>query len=183
MLSHGTFKGPKAKILFGAKIFEQLVMNREPWRVPTPRQVQRYRRALYPLLAQELRIVRPRTVLILALLVLIGVFALLNWQSFTAPTNLNFLIARIEAPLGILMLMTVGVLVVVFLLVLAKAELSMMMATRKGAKELEKARKLAAEAESSRVEGLRTAMDKELAEINKKLDVILSRLVNRSGME
>jgi uncharacterized protein with von Willebrand factor type A (vWA) domain len=59
----------------------------------------------------------------------------------------------------------------------------MMMDTRKGAKELEKARKLAAEAESSRVEGLRTAMDKELAEINKKLDVILSRLVNRSGME
>lgn len=43
---------------------------------------------------------RTRTVLMLTLLALIGIFALLNWQSFTAPANLNFLIARIEAPLG-----------------------------------------------------------------------------------
>lgn len=119
---------------------------------------------------------RPRTVLILALLVLIGVFALLNWQSFTAPANLNFLIARIEAPLGVLMLIIVCVLVIVFLLVLAKTELGMLWESRKTAKELENATRLATDAESSRVENLRASVHSELAEINKKLDAILGKL-------
>ena len=118
---------------------------------------------------------RPRTILILALLVLIGIFALLNWQSFTTPTNLNFLVARIEAPLGVLMLIIVCILVIVFLLVLAKTEIAMLWESRRIAKELESATRLATEAESSRVESLRASVHNELAEINKKLDVILSK--------
>lgn len=125
---------------------------------------------------------RPRTALILALLVLIGLFALLNWQSFSAPANLDFLIARIEAPLGVLMLIIVCVLVVVFFLVLAKTEITMLWESRKVAKELENARKLAAEAELSRVESLRASVHNELAEINKKLEVILDKLDSSSGM-
>ena len=125
---------------------------------------------------------RPRTVLILALLVLIGLFALLNWQSFSAPANLDFLIARIEAPLGVLMLIIVCVLVVVFFLVLAKTEITMLWESRKVAKELENARKLAAEAELSRVESLRASVHNEFAEINKKLEVILDKLDSSSGM-
>lgn len=125
---------------------------------------------------------RPRTVLILTLLVLIGFFALLNWQSFSAPANLDFLIARIEAPLGVLMLVIVCVLVVVFFLVLAKTEITMLWESRKLAKELENARKLATEAELSRVESLRASVHNELAEINKKLDTIFDKLDSSSGM-
>lgn len=123
---------------------------------------------------------RPRTVLILVMLVLIGIFALLNWQSFTTPANLDFLVARIEAPLGILMLIIVCVLVVVFLLVLAKAEISMLWEGRRMAKELESAMKLAATAESSRVESLRASMHEELARIDKKLDAILDKSAGRN---
>ncbi len=125
---------------------------------------------------------RPRTVLILVLLALIGIFALLNWQSFSAPASLDFLVAQIEAPLGVMMLVIICVLVVVFFLVLAKTELTMLWESRKLAKELEEARRLAAEAESSRVESLRVSVHDELAGINSKLEVILDKLDSNSGM-
>lgn len=57
---------------------------------------------------------RLRTVLILAVLVLVGVFAMMNWQAITAPTSLNFIVARVEAPLGLLMLAAIGMLAVFF---------------------------------------------------------------------
>jgi len=121
------------------------------------------------------QVMRPRTILILVLLALIGIFALLNWRSFTTPANLDFLVARIEAPLGILMLIALGIMVIVFLLLLAKAEITMLLESRKVARELENLRRLAAEAESSRVESLRASLHGELAAINRKLDIILGK--------
>lgn len=125
---------------------------------------------------------RPRTAVILTLLVLIGLFALLNWQSFSEPANLDFLVARIEAPLGVLMLIIICVLVVVFFLFLAKAELTMLWESRRVLRELEEARRLAAEVESSRVESLRASVNDEFAKINKKLEVILNKFDSNSGM-
>ena len=125
---------------------------------------------------------RVRTVLILALLVLIGVFGLLNWQSIIAPTSLNFVVARVEAPLGLLLLVAVGVLSVFFLLLLAKSEIAMLLENRRLGKELEGARRMAAEAEASRVESLRAAVLNELAEINKKLDAVIGRTGGGSGL-
>ena len=95
---------------------------------------------------------RIRTVFILALLVLIGVFALLNWQAFVIPTSLDLIIARVEAPLGFMLLLAIGIITVIFLLMLARSEISMLLESRRMVKELESARKVAAEAEASRVE-------------------------------
>ena len=125
---------------------------------------------------------RVRTVLILAVLVVVGVFALMNWQSITAPTRLDFVIARIEAPLGLLLLGAIGVLSVFFLLMLAKSEIAMLLESRRVAKELEGARRMAAEAESSRVESLRAAVLGELAQINKKLDALSGRAGSGTGL-
>jgi len=118
---------------------------------------------------------RFRTVLMLGLLVPIGLFAILNWQVIIAPASLNFVAARVEAPIGLLLLAAIGVLCVFFLLMLAKSEIAMLLETRKVAKELEAARKTAAETESSRVESMRVAVLAGLAEINKKLDVMSIR--------
>jgi len=118
---------------------------------------------------------RFRTILILAALILVGVFALVNWQAITAPTSLNFVVARVEAPLGLLMLAAIGMLSVFFLLVLARSEIAMLIESRRIAKELESARRTAAEAEASRVESLRAAVLNELAEINRKLDAMPGR--------
>lgn len=118
---------------------------------------------------------KPRSATLLVLLALIGAFAILNWGSFTTPTSLNFLIARIEAPLGVLLLIAMGILIVACLLVLAKVEITMTLESRRVTKELENARKLAAEAESSRVESMRKSVLNELAEVNRKLDAILGK--------
>lgn len=125
---------------------------------------------------------RIRTVLILGILVLVGVFALLNWQAITTPTSLDFVVARIEAPLGLLMLATIGVLCVVFLLMLARSEISMLLESRRVAKELEAARRMAAESEASRVESLRAAVLNELAEINRKLDTVIGKSSSGTGL-
>ncbi len=125
---------------------------------------------------------RLRTVLILALLVLFGVFALQNWQAFIASTELDLIITRIEAPLGFLMLLAVGVLTVFFLLILARSEIAMLLEQRRMSKELENARRIAAEAEASRVEGMRAAVLGELAAINKKLDAISGRAGGGSNL-
>ena len=116
---------------------------------------------------------RFRTVLILAMLVLVGVFSLLNWQSIAAPTSLDFIVARIEAPLGLLLLATIGLLSVIFLLMLARSEIAMLLERRRVAKELDAARRIAADSEASRVESLRAAVLGEIAELNRKLDAIL----------
>jgi len=126
--------------------------------------------------------VRVRTILILALLALVGVFALYNWQAFTATTNLDFIVARIEAPLGLLSLAAIGIVVVFFLLLLARSEISMLLENRRVAKELESARRLAAEAESSRVESLRAAVMDELAAVNGKLDALLTKSGGGAGL-
>jgi len=58
---------------------------------------------------------------------------------------------------------------------LARSEIAMLLESRRIAKELESARRRAADAEASRVESLRAAVLTELAEINRKLDAMPGR--------
>lgn len=58
----------------------------------------------------------------------------------------------------------------------------MLLESRRIAKELENARRMAAEAETSRVESLRAAVLNELAEINRKLDAMPGRSGGGTGL-
>lgn len=118
---------------------------------------------------------RPRTFILVATLLLIALFALGNWSAFTAPATLNFLFGKVEAPLGILMLLAMGVLAVGFMLMLAKAEVVMLLEHRRLAAELEAARKLASDSETSRTEQLRITLHNDFAETNRKLDRLLEQ--------
>ncbi len=71
------------------------------------------------------------------------------------------------------MLAAIGVLSVIFLLMLARSEIAMLLERRRVAKELDAARRIAADSEASRVESLRAAVLGEIAELNRKLDAIL----------
>jgi uncharacterized integral membrane protein len=113
-----------------------------------------------------------RTVLLMLMLALVALFALLNWGTITTPTALNLLVARIDAPLGIFMLGLLGVITVIYMLLLARAETVALLETRKLARELEKARKLADDNEESRFQGLRVWLEAELAEVHRRLDAI-----------
>ena len=51
-----------------------------------------------------------RTLLVLVVLALTGLFALLNWSAFAAPTSLYLGFTTVQAPLGIIMLGVVALL-------------------------------------------------------------------------
>ena len=114
-----------------------------------------------------------RTIIVIALLFLVGLFAAANWAAFTTRVTLSFIVGAVEAPLGLLMLGVVGVLAVVFLLFLGKAETLALLEARKQHKELEKARKLADDEEASRLNELMRLIETRFDELHARLDLHL----------
>ena len=107
---------------------------------------------------------KPKLLLTIAIVVLVGVFALANWGTFSTPTSINLLVGQVEAPLGIIMLMT-----------LAVAEGSSIMAQRRMSREMERLRRLADQSEESRFAALRSFVETEFAALHDKLDRIAAR--------
>lgn len=102
------------------------------------------------------------TIVLLLVLAAIGVFAALNWQAFTQPTTLSLGVTSVTAPLGLIML---GILVTVsalFLAYLVTLQTSVLLETRRQARELQAHRALADQAEASRFTELRRFIETEL---------------------
>ena len=110
--------------------------------------------------------IRPRTLFVLLVLVLLGAFAALNWPTFTAPATLNLLFLRIEAPLGLTMLGVVAALTLLYLLFVIGVETAALLEARRHARELEAQRRLADEAEASRFAELRRYLEAELGQLH-----------------
>lgn len=123
---------------------------------------------------------RVRTFLLLLLLLAIALFAAVNWAAFTEPTTLSLLVATVQAPLGIIMLALVVALTVVFVLFGAWLQTTALLETRAHSRELAAQRKLADEAEASRITAMQQAMTAELASLREQTEAshaaILSRL-------
>lgn len=100
-----------------------------------------------------------RTVVLLLLLLALGVFVAVNWTAFTAPTTLSLLVATVQAPLGIVMLGITGVLVAAFLAYAFYLQTSVLLETRRMARELSTQRELADQAEASRFTELRSMLE------------------------
>ena len=106
-----------------------------------------------------------RAIVLSILLGLLLVFTLANWSAITAPTQVSLLVARIDAPLGLILLTFLVVTTLVFLFLMVYQQAGAIMETRRAAKELAAQRALADEAEASR-----------FTELRKHLDVRLDRL-------
>jgi len=91
-----------------------------------------------------------RTVLLLIGLILIAVFAAINWGAFTTPTTLSLLFGVVQAPLGLSMLGLTALLTVVFLLFAVFLQTSALLDARRHERELQSMRELAEREESSR---------------------------------
>jgi len=91
-----------------------------------------------------------RTVLLLIGLILIAVFAAINWGAFTTPTTLSLLFGVVQAPLGLIMLGLTALLTVVFLLFAVFLQTSALLDARRHERELQSMRELAEREESSR---------------------------------
>jgi uncharacterized integral membrane protein len=106
-----------------------------------------------------------RSLFLLLVLAAIGVFAALNWSVIMMPTELNLVLATVQAPLGLVMLGLMVFLLAIFLVYLVYLQTTVLLDSRTHAKELQANRRLADQAEASRFTELRSFLETELKSI------------------
>jgi uncharacterized integral membrane protein len=99
-----------------------------------------------------------RAVAFFLVLVLVGLFALINWDAFSALTTLKLGFSTVQAPLGLIMLGLVAFLCVLFTVWVIALQATSLAAARRQTKELQLQRDLADKAEASRFTELRAVL-------------------------
>ena len=121
-----------------------------------------------------------RTLLILTVLGLIAVFSALNWSAFIAPAVLSLGFTSVEAPLGLILLGIVALLTLLFLVYITYLQSTVLLESRRHARELQSQRDLAEQAETSRFNQVRSVTETELeklaADIEQSKSLLLTRL-------
>ena len=100
-----------------------------------------------------------RTFFALLVLVLGGLFAWLNWPEVTRTDPLSLGFTRVEAPLGLVLLVALGVVTLLYLLFTFGLETAALLEVRRYARELLHYKKLAEDAEQSRFTELRRYLE------------------------
>lgn len=126
-----------------------------------------------------------RTLLLVIILAAIAVFVLINWNAFTVQTTLSVGFAKVEAPLGLVMLGLLILLTAVFLVFAIYLQTSFLLEARRHGREAQESRVLADRAETSRFTELREFLDGELkrqADLEKESrTALLSRMDQLDG--
>lgn len=104
-----------------------------------------------------------RSFIVVILLALLAIFAVANWGTFIAPTDLWLLVTHVRAPLGLVMLGFTAVLTAVFLAYLLYVQMTALSAARRQSEELRAQRQLADSAEASRFTELKQFLEHEFA--------------------
>ena len=102
-----------------------------------------------------------RSLLLLLVGAAIVAFIGVNWSAMTVPTDLNLIFTEIRAPLGLVLLGLMALLSAVFVGLIAYTQGTVLMETRRHAKELSAQRELADKAEASRFTELRNYIDSQ----------------------
>ncbi|MGJ8619967.1 MAG: LapA family protein [Methylophilaceae bacterium] len=108
------------------------------------------------------------------LIVCVGliIFAVSNWQAIITPIPLSLVFMETNAPLGLILLATTGLLALLFLGFVVYMQSSTLMLRKRLNKELEAQRKLADEAEASRIAELKSYLQAELQQLsNQSADI------------
>ena len=109
-----------------------------------------------------------RSVFMILVLVLCSLFLIVNWAGITTDVPVNLLYTQIEAPLGLILLFSLGFLVLLCLLYAFVQNAAMAIELRKAHKELEKARQLAQSSEKSRFTQLNQAWQTDLMHLQEE---------------
>lgn len=109
-----------------------------------------------------------RTLLLLMVLLAIVIFTALNWTVITTPTTLSLLVATVEAPLGLIMLGMLLLLTGVFTIFAGYQQTSTLLEARQQTKALEAQRKLADQAEASRITELQNLLNSALLRLEQQ---------------
>ncbi len=129
---------------------------------------------------------RFRSIALIVILALIGLFSALNWAAITHMTELNLLVADVRAPLGVVLLGLLVFLVAVFLVYIVYMQAAMLLDKRRIDKEIEhnreemaRSRELADQAELSRFTELRDYMQGELLQLDNRVQTLQGELLQR----
>jgi uncharacterized integral membrane protein len=118
-----------------------------------------------------------RTILLLVVLILIAIFAALNWSAFMAPATLSLGFTDVRAPLGLVMLGLIALVTGLCLIFTVYLQTSVLLEARRHARELHANRKLAEQAEASRYTELRAFLETELQRLAERDDETRSALL------
>jgi len=117
-----------------------------------------------------------RTVLLLVILVGIAAFAAVNWSAFTTPAPLSLVVTTIQAPLGLIMLALIVLLSLLFLVFVVYLQTSVLLESRRNARELQAQRALADQAEASRFTELRGFIETQVQQLENRIEASEARL-------
>ncbi|GAA5336246.1 DNA cytosine methyltransferase [Thermus hydrothermalis] len=106
-----------------------------------------------------------RTLFALLVLLLLALFAWLNWGEINRPAPLSLGLTRVEAPLGLVLVVALGVVSLLYLLFTIGLETAALLEVRRYARELLHYKKLAEDAEQSRYTELRRYLEAEFARL------------------
>ena len=125
---------------------------------------------------------RFRTLLLIALMLLIAGFVALNFDAVMQPTDLNLAVAQIQAPLGLVMLGLLVAMFAVFLIALLFFQTSHAMEVRRITKEANEQRQLADKAEASRFTELREFLTAELQKTAERDAMLNDKLAQKMDL-
>lgn len=120
-----------------------------------------------------------RTLLIVIALALLIIFAFINWSAFTAQTSLSVGFTAVEAPLGLILLGIAGALTLLFLIYVVYLQSSVLLESRRYARDLQAQRERAEQAETSRFNQLRAFLETEIAKLAGENDQIRAAVLER----
>jgi flagellar basal body-associated protein FliL len=125
---------------------------------------------------------RFRTLLLIALILLVAGFVALNFDAFMQTTELNLGVAGVQAPLGLVMLGLLVVMFAIFLIALLFFQASHAMEVRRITKEATEQRHLADKAEASRFNELRAYLKSELELLAERDATLNDKLAQKMDM-
>ena len=119
------------------------------------------------------------TVVAVIVLLILGI-ALLNWNLVTQPTPVDLFVTTVNLSMPLLLLIGMVIVAVLYFATLGRIRMEAAIESRELHRELDRARRTAEKAEESRVADLRTYLDREIPQIELKLDQVLDLIEARS---
>lgn len=120
-----------------------------------------------------------RSLLLLLVGIAILAFVGANWGVMMESTHLSLIVADVQAPLGLVMLGLLAGVSCMFVLMIAYIQGTVLVETRRHAKELAAQRELADKAEASRFTDLRAHLDQEMQRLNETLEKVSQETLSR----
>lgn len=101
---------------------------------------------------------------------IVAALASLNWPTMMAEAPLDLVVARVQVPLGVVLLGVAGVLVALFFVAYLRTQIESLLEARRLLKEIQRVQDLADKAEASRIESLQRLIASEFRMLNERLD-------------